>query len=861
MKKIFKILFYTITTSVICLYLGTVFLLPRAVNNRNFINNLQSLILEKTGTETDIKGLNLKISPNLTAVLNIESIDAKNKNITVADIKNVSLEYRLLQKRLTSVSAGNIFVDGNYLKQFKKEKKAKKKSKLNNLPEINIKKFVFKSDKANVNAENIYTCDNFINLKAAITSPFLKETLKLGESGFLQVENNKLQANKFELTLGNSHLYLDGFLFDENKAPNLDINGEKLPVSEIMPIILHLQKSQDPSKKFIENFRNFKGAVKVNLKLDKDGIWGTCVADNLGANSVWFDIPLFFKNAVFNFRGQKVDSVAEGILGNEKVIHTLNITDLLNPQKKEVVGTMDTTLTKKFNFVPNLTVLNSVNVKLVYKIKDKKPDVYYNIDIPQKSDLIYNSFYLGLRDNNRKIYANTFKDDNDLYLKEYKYSYSNAGKENIILFGNGLFIKNADKKYPDKFIPQYLTIRTNGYAPTSVIGSFGEKVRGGEFKGNLKYDFTHNQVLGTFDIINARHKAFKIDNAHVVSKNGIFNITSNGFFKGEKYSAELNADNNIYGEMLIYSMKMYLDKLILETKPNTDKKNKKIDTRKISKKVTDMGMTINNWEITVNEIKRDKFILENVRLIGNLKKHIFNFRMNELNFADGIINADGFYDFADNTSKISFKAENINSDKVGEMTLKLKNQVDGIADAKVDIDAKDMFRYLDAHCEFGIKEGFMPKLGDKEFIIDNSKYKLSDITNMDLSQKDLMKDDIKGTFDVHNTELKNISITTWHELSATYLTGSYEMEKQHADLQLFWKYSKEAPKGIRIFDIPLSLILKVVFRPEKTKETYKSELSKIPDINSDEKNTNYYRIKLDGDINNSKINVKLKEIR
>ena len=124
-----------------------------------------------------------------------------------------------------------------------------------------------------------------------------------------------------------------------------------------------------------------------------------------------------------------------------------------------------------------------------------------------------------------------------------------------------------------------------------------------------------------------------------------------------------------------------------------------------------------------------------------------------------------------------------------------------------------------------------------------------------------MKDDIKGTFDVHNSELNNINITTWHKLSAMYLEGNYEMEKQYADLQLFWHYSKEAPKGIRIFGIPLNLILKVVFRPEHSKEEYKSKLSKIPNINSDEKNTTYYRIHLDGDINNNKINVVLKEIR
>ena len=124
-----------------------------------------------------------------------------------------------------------------------------------------------------------------------------------------------------------------------------------------------------------------------------------------------------------------------------------------------------------------------------------------------------------------------------------------------------------------------------------------------------------------------------------------------------------------------------------------------------------------------------------------------------------------------------------------------------------------------------------------------------------------MKDDIKGRFDVHNTELNNINITTWHELSAMFLEGNYEMEKQYADLELYWHYSKEAPKGARIFGIPFSLILKVVFRPEHSKEIYQEKLSKIPKINSDEKNSNYYRIHLKGDINNNKTSLTLKEIR
>lgn len=864
MKKIFKITFGVLLLLFIAIYLCVVCVLPSIINSKTAINKLQSIIHNKTGIETTITGLNLKISPVFTVALKIDSIDAKNNNVSVADIKNLSLKYKLLQKRLTLISANNIYIDGNCLKKFKKEGKKKKRGKfdLKKIPEVHILNLVYKSDEVNIQIQNADTTNDVIQIKMSVDTPFLKETLKLGDSGSLQIVENKLKANKFKITLGNSHLYLDGILFDKNKSSELYIDGEKLPVSEIMPALLHFQKSKDPSKKFIENFKNFKGTVNVNLKLNKDGIWGTCVANNLGANAVWFDIPLYSKEAVFNFRGKTVDSVAEGILGNEKFTHTLNITELGTPQKL-VVGTMSSTLTPKFNSVPNLTVLNSVNVNLVYKIKDRKPDVDYSIDIPVDSDLIYNSFYLGLRDSKRKIYANTLKDNNDLYLKEYKYSYFDSGKENVILFGNGLFMKHVDKSNPDKFVPQYLTCHTNGYAPISVTGSFGEKVRGGEFKGDLKYDFKNNQVLGTFDIIKARHKAFKIDKAHIVSKDGILNITSDGFFKGEKYSAELNAKNNIYGETLIYDMKLFLDKLIFETTPDAHKKGGKggLNSKEFSRKVKDIDLTIDNWEILINEIKRESFVLKNVKLIGSLKKHIFDFNMEDINFADGIIRAKGIYNFAQDTSNMTFEANNINSNKVAEMTLNLKGQIEGIASAKVELNAKDMFRFLNAHCMFTVKEGFLPRLGDTEFMIKNSKYKLSEITNIDLSQKDLMKDDIKGSFNVNNTELKDIHITTWHELSAMLLEGDYEMEKQYADLQLFWHYSKEAPKGVRIFGIPLGMILKVVFRPEHTKELYAPQLQQIPKINDTDKNSNYYRIHLKGDINNNKTTLELKEIK
>ena len=239
MKKILKITFGILLLCMAALYLGVIFVLPSVINSKFTIHKLQSFIHNKTGIETTIDGLNIKISPKLVVILNIGSVNAKNNNVSVAEVERLALNYKLLQKQLTSVCAENIFIDGNYLKQFKKEGKKKDNTKpdLSKIPEVNIQNIVFKSDEINIRGENINTKNGLINLKVAINAPFLKETLKLGESGSLQVIENELKANKFKIALGSSNLYLDGIIINENKTPNLDIKGEKLPVSEIMPML------------------------------------------------------------------------------------------------------------------------------------------------------------------------------------------------------------------------------------------------------------------------------------------------------------------------------------------------------------------------------------------------------------------------------------------------------------------------------------------------------------------------------------------------------------------------------------------------------------------------------------------------
>ena len=861
-----------ILSTLIVLYLGFIYAISLFLNSDNFIKISNNFIKTKYKMNSDISGFKVKISPLL-------SVKVTAKNITIKDNDKVGLNIENLNTfinigELKNLDADLIYANLDILKKLKSEKKKDSKKKksfdINKIPYVNIKKIDIvrkEGEKLSISSNQFAIKENNgiknIDIVFNITLDRVLHPILIGEVGSLYIENKKLIAKNFPLSVGKTKVVIDGSILNDKKLDNFTIKGDKVPVNETMATVLFLQKYGIDERKFVENFTDFKGTADIDLVYKDNDLSGVITANDLFAKFLPFYVPVTCKKAEFFIKNGEVKSLAVGTFGTEKLVHELLIKEMYDKQKKEVFGKVNskitTALAKKY-LPSNIKVKNYLDMEVDYYIKQKKPNAKYYINIPADSGIMFNDFYAGIRNKNKKIFAETQKIDKEFFLKDYRFSVQENNEYKDILFGRGYF-----KIIDGKMTPQYVTLNTNGYVPNSFVGSFKQQILDGEFKGDLKYDFANNQVLGTFDVIKARHKDFHIAQAHVVSGNGVFNITSNGLFKGEKYTAELSAKNNIFGDTLIYNMKLFLDKLVFETTPDRDKSEgkpeNKLDSKEFSKEVKDVPLTINNWEIVINEIRREAFVLKNAKLIGSFKNHIFDFNMKDLNFADGLIHAKGVYDFAKDTSNMIFEAKNIDSNKVAEMTLNLQNQIDGIASAKVELKARDMFKFLDAHCAFEVKEGFLPKLGDTEFMIDNSKYKLADIINIDLSQKDLMKDDIKGSFDVHNTEIKNINLTTWHELSAMYLEGNYEMEKQYADLQLFWQYSKDAPKGIRIFGIPMSWILKVVFRPEHSKELYESKLRLIPKIKSDSKNSNYYRIHLKGDINKDKTNLQLKEIR
>ena len=852
-KNLFLYIFSCLVLLTAGIYLCFLFVLPPVFNSN--VTGLGNFLCRQTGIKMSFEGVKLKTTPLLHVKLDVPELSAAGTGEIMdlyADINLLDFSKSIIQADLITINVDQISV----LTRKIKDKKTQKPFDFRKLPEISAGRLVVEFNKNTLTAENVNINAEKASFNAEIKTPFLDDTLIISDKGHINFDGESAYAKDLEVKYGTSSIYLNGKLTDNRKNIDLHITGENLPVRDIEKTLLFYQKSQDPAKKFIENFKDYKGNIDVDLNLKRDGIYGKCTASKLSARAVWFDIPLYFEKVIFNFDKDKITSKAQGLVGGQKAVHTLNITHL-GSEDKEVTGNLSTVLGENFKYVPELRILHSVNAEITYNIKRKKITVDYNLEIPEQSDILYKNAYLGLRNSKRRFSAQTLKDNNDLKLTNYDYSIINDGTIKNIITGNGLF-----KKINGKFNPQFITCKTNGYAPASVTGSFGRYVQGGEFKGDLKYDFIERKIFGNFEVINTRFRDYFVKSAKILADKTIL-IKAEGTYLKQKFTCNLNAENILQDEIYVYNLNLFLDKYIVKkhkqkAKPANFEKLKEID---ISSKVMDADVTIENWKINVNKIRKDRLVLNDLELVGSLKNDVFTFSLSELAFAQGTLLGKGKYDFRNDSSCIDISANGIDSNTAADILFNLPGEVEGTANATLHIDTKRKLDDIKAKGKFSIDNGFLPKLGSTEFMIkNNKKIKVADLVNIDFSKKKALESDIKGSFVMDNTLLKDIKLTSRQKYLSMLITGEYEMKRQHAMMHLFGKYNKEAPKGVKIFFVPLNFILKVVFRPENSMNIYRNELKQIPPIETEKANEKYFRVKLEGNLNKENVDVEIKGI-
>lgn len=868
MKNLTKFLYKTflsLSIIIIILYGTFLYIIPPIANSVKIACYIEEFIYNKTGIEVKTDNLNVKTNIDLSADIFIRKIQLKdeNKEISIAD--NVFL--KIYPNQIKSIKIDSIYIDNDGINNLvsKKDKKKTKKTYSIKIPDIDVKlaeitynkdnyttKILIKNIKSKIEEELITTYFN-----AEIISTYLKNKIIIENNENILFKDNGVILKNLILNIGNSFISADGIIEPQLKRYEVKIKGENIPIEDVESSSLYYLKLRKPGKNFLENFTDFKGTANADLTFRENGINGKCLIQGLQAKTVMFLIPIVFRDFYFYFTEDEIAAEAYGLFGNEKVYADFKLSNYIN-NKKEISGRVHSILTNKFStqYIKDLEIDGKIDANLRYYIKNSIPQITYLIKIPINSDLKYKEMSLELTNKIRRLFVRTKKDGTSLYIENYDYSTIEDSGRKEILSGNGLF-----KKENDKMHLKYITCKTKEYAPVSVTGSFGKKLQGGAFYGDIKYDDTNKLLTGNFNLKESRYKDFYVNDAEITADEKLMTIEANGTYSNSPFNANIEMENKFQNTITINKMDLFLDNFNIKS---SHKKNK----IKPVKKPEDLKFIIKQGRLRLNKITRKRIFIENIEILGNLQDDIVSFSIPMAEFANGILNASGQYNIEEHSSIINFSATNIDSNKVADMIFNLPGQISGTASASLHAITKDNLNHIKAKAKFSIKDGYLPKIGSTEFIIKRSKQnkeplkvKFSDIINIDISKSKALSSDLCGSFDINNHTLDNVQIFSKQKYLSLFIEGNYNIDKENAHLELFGNYNKNAQKRVKILFIPLSIITKIIFKPEYTKEQYKNKIKDIPPINATEEETETFRVKMDGNLNKNDIKVELKSIK
>lgn len=867
--KVIKILALLGIIIFLCCYFSFLFFIPNLLNSKKYVSKYENFLYEKTGLPVKISNFKLKTYPNLEIKISADKISSDTNTV---NIENISYKAKIFNLKHGKLNSDYLFLDIPKLRKYIKisNQNAKTRFNLKYLPVVNIKNSKIQLSQ-NTSADIKYIKSNkhhsiiSINLLAKIINPYTKSPVIIGKNGQINYGKN-INFENFSAQLDNSEIFLSGDL------NNLKIKGHDLPVRELEQSFLYFYKLKNPKKKnFIENFSNFKGSLDVDLDYKNKIFTGFVIAKNLGADFSNFKIPVFLPNTRFCFENNTIKAKSEGTFGKEPVTTDFLLTGMMS-DNLDVSGNVESVFTNKIvkTYYPNVGIEGKTPAKVTYHTHKGIVDVYYYLTVPQGNNLLTVWGDLDNTDKERKLYMHTQKHGNPIKIKDYHYSVKTPSGYQKIIYGDGLF-----DKLNGKYTLYNLNVKSNGKVSVNYIKSFlKDYVKKGTFDADLKLDFIKKELLGymnLYDVSNDNVLYLKTMNLKV-DKNKI-TLNTQGSFYNYPISASASLDNKFQDKINIRSIDIHLNGLYLargklESIPKSFKNDKHKMTHLNKKKKLDIS--VEQGRVIVDRVYGRKFDVRNVNIQGSLQNDIAHFIVPKADYAKGLLSAKGIYNIANHSSNIEFFASDIDSNEVATHIFKLPDQIQGNAFATLHIITKDKFNDIKAKATFAVSNGFLPKIGNQEFMVGKSKNKkhtkkltLSKITNIDFSKPNIFYSNLYGSFNIDNEEVKNVKIFSKSDYLGLYIEGNYNTDNENGDINIFGRRNKTQAKKIRIFKIPINLIYRIVFRPEHSKDIYDDKIQLIPQIKSsimDE--ISIFRVSVQGNFNHSdKMKVTLKDLR
>lgn len=777
-----------------------------------------------------------------------------------------------------------------------------------------------KNTKINFNAKNFAIDNNQNNKKVSyLVDLDIKKNsntinVKTGDDNNVHIKNNEkilIDNEKIYVTQNNgkpSIVNAKGSI-DTKYNYSINLNSKNFKVPEVIKL-LDTQIVENELSEQLVYFKDLSGDFDFDVNADNQNINGTVKLNQLGFKLIpIMDLPVLLTSGDVKFDNDKVDLKNFKGYYNNKPANTMNfegtVKDYLKSVDTDIVGNALVTndfaqnyFSKMLNYP--IQIKGEAETRLTLQSKYNKMDIKWMYWFKKGNGFIIDGEESYMNDAaSRVLSAKMHFEDMLLNIKSMDYYAGNPeGDMKQIMIPIVSLSGLIDFSNNETYIKR-LGLELKKPMPSGFINMLAKQkiFKGGTFTGHLdvlnkkghppkiKADMKAEKVAIPSQRLFVRNGEFKTDREYM-------HITADGRFRRSAYDLSGTIVNELTLPIVVKNITLSVDEI------NVEKYLQMFNQMQATEASSDMNAVIaksieQSGDADVDDdVTEETFDLANLIIeecILNVKKGFYK----DINFADVVANmsldkdsmlkitsnrfeiAQGHSsatidcDLKNHLYAIRLGIKEVNSDIIATSLLNLPNEIDGKASGLIELNTDDSLK-LNGSIKFKVDNGIIGKVGLVEYLMKVAALFRNPLTMISPSViSDLVNipegrfDKISGEITLKDNVVMPMRITSSAPQLSSYIVGSYNLENQDASLRIYTKFSNRRKGLYGVFrNISLnSLANRIPLGSRNDANYYSSEISKLPEIDADEKDCQIFLTKVDGDIEHNNFISSLKKIK
>lgn len=884
--------------------------LPSAVRNPKVISYIEKIGSDALGAQLKIVNPYLQTDWTPYARIKLEKLTLTDENKPLLIVDNFDSEMSLWKLRThKEIDIKTINVDDIYanvsdilnLPPFKKTSADGNGVNVNLFKSVaNIKnlKVFYQIDEENsvkVDAKDIKISDNpdkktlSYDLHATLMRDKSKLDVLAKETG-----ENTLIENKQKLIIKNSPLKVDktDILFNgeiDSKNYALNFKSKNFKVKDAVDI-MNSQIVKNNLSDYLIYFNNLGGDFDFDVNVNSKGIGGKVNLNKLTFNLVPLaNLPVLLNsgNVIFDSNVVNLNDF-KGFYDSKvrnKIDFNGTVKDYLKSVDTDITGNAVVTNDFAGKYLSkmlgnSIQIQGQADTRIMLKSKYGKMDITWLYKFEKGNGFVFDGGKSTINDAGIRVMAAKMHIENallaikslDYYLVDKKPD--KGEKHTPILSLNG----DIELSGKIRNLGMVLTQPMPSAFVNLIIGQ--NLFRHGTFTGRMKYVNTGKTPVldGDFQIneVGIPSQRLFIKKGQVKTEKDNALISAEGGYRRSKYNIYAKIKNEIIFPIVVRDANLTIDNMDVEKylkafnqqNPSDQASNDVHQTisKSLENEVDEDGdsQTFDLANLIVEKciLKILKGNYKNINfanVVGNLtldKNSMLNLNSNRFEIAEGNAEAKVKCDFKKHLYNLTLAVMRVNSDIIATELVNLPQEIKGKASGIMELNTDKTLK-LNGTVKFIVQNGEIAKIGLVEYamkvasLFRNPVVMITPSVISDLVDVPEGKfDHINGTLKLERNVIRQMIIKSVSPQLSTYIVGRYNLENQDAILRVYTRFSNRK-KGAYGFLRSLSLNTlanRIPFSSKNTSNYYEAEIKEIPKIEADDKDTQIFLTKVDGDI-------------